>query len=1244
MRKLLLYSFVFYIALHEWPSVSAQNRPAPSAQCVNNHQHCAYWSSQGECRKNPAWMLKNCAAACKICEPLPQPSSVVIPIPSVQTETSTSAKLPDDPECPRIQVVEGKKWVEVLNRLLLVQTRLVVPSGQYRLNAQNNGCANPAQANNCSQNLCYHKRYRTADGSCNHLDDPMKVSSLVFFLSSTFQGCCSNAVSSTFERELRRWSELDGCPMPCIPFTRFVPMCTSGRPGRPRLAMNENTAYIDASPTYGSDPTTQNQLRANAFLRTTMFRGQPFPPRAGDGMMTGDDRFDLFAGLTGMHVHFLRFHNNIVFQLQRLNPSWNSERLYQEARKIVGAVMQSITYEQYLPTVLGGKMKLIGEYKGFQSKIDPQISSEFSSAVARWHSMIQVSPLLTTNNHRPDMILRGLISTPGRRMSRMGHAITELLFDGELDMNAVNIQRSRDMGVKPYAAYRKLVGLPPFTFEDWPEVTDPAVRKRVSEMYRSADEVDLNVGGLLENPMEGSVLGPTFAFLYAEQFKRLRDGDRLVNCTGNKFSVVSVSTTKTKESSLKLNEIRSKSSRWVNFFASLAIRLRKFNTTFSSPIPLAQMPFHALNCPVWILRCGENELIGQTSEFTTNIVFTDTLTFGTGKTQTYTLDHRLTESYRGVDGSDENPVTRNFFCRANGCCDQHEWCRFWASMGECRTNNNWMVRNCELACNSCNRPPLQTNRRAPPPVAPSRRPPPTTTNRALNPFFTTTTTRTTRPAVVTRRIVTTSTTRFTQPTTTRFIPPVTQPPPRAATNSNPLARCRQIQADPSLAAEVLIRERLVFPAEDLSGRRQILGLDTVVRSNIANACVPRLDDAECERSLCYNLYFRTMDGTCNNFRSPLRGAAYRPYTRLMPPQYDNASIRNIRPSPREANRAILSSPKSVALTDFNMLVMQFGLCFQSPSMQIKFQDNFLLTILAKRHLFLRPSATRNIPGRCMAVFIQPQDPNQAFRSDTCIRVSRSSAICGSGRTKPRQQLNENTGYIDASPIYGSSTEDLHKFREGNSGFLKLQNFNGMRLLPFDTSTCRNAGNCKAIFVAGDSRVNLFLGLTIAGRLQRLNPHWNGDRLFQETRKIVGAQVQAIVYREYLPKILGSAFATTLGQYRGYNPNIDATIANEFVSGAHRFGHGMIQEFYPRLDFRNQTIPSGGFHFGGIDPIIRGMMNTPLKRPQRLTTTVTEQMFGSTDLGTINIQRGRDHGLPSYMDFRRMCGLSTASTF
>lgn len=52
---------------------------------------------------------------------------------------------------------------------------------------------------------------------------------------------------------------------------------------------------------------------------------------------------------------------------------------------------------------------------------------------------------------------------------------------------------------------------------------------------------------------------------------------------------------------------------------------------------------------------------------------------------------------------DDNPITSNFKCRLNGCCDQHEWCRFWASMGECFSNKNWMNRNCQLACNSCTR-------------------------------------------------------------------------------------------------------------------------------------------------------------------------------------------------------------------------------------------------------------------------------------------------------------------------------------------------------------------------------------------------------------------------------------------------------------------------------------------------------------------------------------------------------------
>ena len=113
----------------------------------------------------------------------------------------------------------------------------------------------------------------------------------------------------------------------------------------------------------------------------------------------GDSRVSEQPGLAAMHTIFLREHNRLAARLKRVNPHWNDEVLYQEGRHIMSAIMQHITYNEFLPRVIGWnymnlynlRVNTEGYTKDYDSTCNPGIFNEFATAAFRFgHSLIRL--------------------------------------------------------------------------------------------------------------------------------------------------------------------------------------------------------------------------------------------------------------------------------------------------------------------------------------------------------------------------------------------------------------------------------------------------------------------------------------------------------------------------------------------------------------------------------------------------------------------------------------------------------------------------------------------------------------------------------------------------------------------------------------------------------------------------------------------------------------------------------------
>ncbi len=275
----------------------------------------------------------------------------------------------------------------------------------------------------------------------------------------------------------------------------------------------------------------------------------------GGCFLAGDVRSNEQMSLAAFHSLFLREHNRIARILKDLNLHWNGERVYQETRRIVGAVMQKVTYADFLPLILGPKH--LPEYEVYQPYIHPGISGAFATSAFRFgHSLIRPTFDILDTNFNPkgspidlrfmffnntfiqrngiNSLLLGLIGNFSEKVDRtLSSGITRHLFERKnspgSNLAALNIQRSRDHGIPGYNAFRKYcrLGSVKTLDETKNEIKDPENIKILKQLYGdNPDLVELWIAGLAETPVKGGSVGPIFNCIIRNQFLRTRAGDR----------------------------------------------------------------------------------------------------------------------------------------------------------------------------------------------------------------------------------------------------------------------------------------------------------------------------------------------------------------------------------------------------------------------------------------------------------------------------------------------------------------------------------------------------------------------------------------------------------------------------------------------------------------------------------------------------------------------------------------------
>lgn len=362
-----------------------------------------------------------------------------------------------------------------------------------------------------------------------------------------------------------RYFDPNGTGTQVIPMERSVTVAGTGVT-TPAQFPNSITSFLDGSVIYGSDAARAAALRSfvGGRLATTEgpdgelmpYNTQGLPNQTQGGpassyFLGGDVRANENSEEASINTLLVRNHNRLAGQLAAMHPDWTDEQLYQEARKLNVATIQEITYDEFLPALMGdGAMPA---YSGYDPGVDPTVSVEFAEAGFRMgHSMlgndvqffdddggetadaikmfqISFNPSILEDNGIASLLKYLNANNSEENDLAVVDSLRNVLFglpgQGGLDLAAIDVQRGREVGLADYNSTRVALGLPALT--SFSQITsNVGLANFLQQLYGSIDDVDLMVGGLAEDHLDGSSLGPTFQAILVDQFTRTRAGDR----------------------------------------------------------------------------------------------------------------------------------------------------------------------------------------------------------------------------------------------------------------------------------------------------------------------------------------------------------------------------------------------------------------------------------------------------------------------------------------------------------------------------------------------------------------------------------------------------------------------------------------------------------------------------------------------------------------------------------------------